>query len=119
MKVMIRETGKVETLKWMENGVSIVNDMIGNHDGFGTEAHQFEAVDGDEYDFAAAQDTFDWWEKVARDNEELHERLQILNEEYGSDAVNDIVNLASEVDLEDLAAAVNKALDEEFGETGK
>ncbi|MDQ6422601.1 hypothetical protein RB620_24520 [Paenibacillus sp. LHD-117] len=116
MKVMIKETGKVETIRWMENGINILGDMIGNYDGYGTEPHQFERIDEFGYDFTASQDTVDWWEKVARDGEELYERIQGLNEEYGSEAVHAVVSQAAAVDLEDLAAAVNKALDEEFGE---
>ncbi|MNF15851.1 hypothetical protein D3C80_2186300 [compost metagenome] len=65
------------------------------------------------------QDTFEWWEKVARDGEALDARIEELKEKHGADVIADIVDQAANVDLEDMAAAVNKALDEEFGAEGK
>ncbi|EGL18561.1 MULTISPECIES: hypothetical protein [unclassified Paenibacillus] len=112
MKVVIKGTDKVATLSITDaNGVNYVKDFIGNYDAFLD--GQF-TINEDLHAYEATQETFDWWEKVINDNQALEDRLNSLREEYGSDRVNEIVSAASDVDLEDLAAAVNKALDEEL-----
>lgn len=114
LKIKINETGAMETLSMISpNGTDAAADMIGNHDGFGPESWQFE-LDSDSGIYTANQETYDWWAKVLMENEELEERIEALKEEHGSDAVQEVIEAAGIVDLEDHAANLNKALDEAF-----
>ncbi|GBF73035.1 hypothetical protein PA598K_01320 [Paenibacillus sp. 598K] len=114
VKVIIKETGALETLSMIaSNGTDAAADMIGNHDGFGSESWQFE-LDSDTGIYTANQETYDWWAKVLTENEELEERIEALKEEHGSEAVQEVIESAGSVDLEDHAANLNKALDEAF-----
>ncbi|GBF73194.1 hypothetical protein PA598K_01479 [Paenibacillus sp. 598K] len=114
MKVKIKETGAMETLSMLSsNGTDAAADMIGNHGGFGSESWQFD-LDADTGIYEASQETYDWWEKVLTENEELEERIEALKEEHGSDAVQEVIEAAGNVDLEDHAANLNNALDEAF-----
>ncbi|MBJ6364164.1 hypothetical protein ACFOQM_23365 [Paenibacillus sp. GCM10012307] len=117
MEVRIKETGVVENLSYtdIKTGVNFIKDLIGNHDGFGTEDHQF-LYDSETDSYTASQDTFEWWKKVAGDNEELDERIAALSEIHGSEVVSDALQAAGSYDLEDHAAALNRVLDETFDE---
>ncbi|MBO9599840.1 MAG: hypothetical protein J7559_18715 [Cohnella sp.] len=114
MQVLIKETGVIAKLQWIgKNGIDCIEDVIGNHDGFGSEDWQF-LPNRETGVHTANQDTFDWWEKVAAENEAVEERIAALTEEHGSDVV---WNAYSHVDteLEYQARAITKALDEAFG----
>jgi len=114
IKVQIKETGAIETLKVVgANGQDFTADMIGNHEGFGSADHQFAGPD-DYGLYTASQETFDWWEKVLADTEALEERLESLREEHGSEAVQEVIDANGSVDLEDFAASLNRELDDAF-----
>ncbi|MEK8128634.1 hypothetical protein WMW72_12025 [Paenibacillus filicis] len=114
IKVTIKETGAKETLSIVDprSNVDFVSDFIGNHGAFID--GQF-TYDEDSDMFAADQDTYDWWAKVTTDHQALEDRIAELEEEHGKDRVQAVVHGASDCDLEDMASAVNGALDEEFG----
>jgi len=115
MNIIIKETGEKETLALIMNGVDCSKDVIGNHDGFGSDDHQFE-YDADIDAYVATQDTFDWWNKVIADQQGLEDRIADLKAEHGSDAVYSAIGNAGDCDLEYHASAINAALDEVFGQ---
>ncbi|MCU6709373.1 hypothetical protein M6D81_11705 [Paenibacillus sp. J5C_2022] len=116
MNIVIVETGAKETLELIDrnNGTNCVVDVIGNYDGLGSGDYQF-AYDEETGTYACTQETYDWWAKVIADQAGLADRIAELSGEHGKEAVSDVVNSASDVDLEDQAAAVIAALDEAFG----
>lgn len=95
-----------------KTGIDYIQDFIGNTgaliDG------QFNYDDQDVY--ICDQNTFDWWCKVASDNQILENRIYELTKEHGSEAVYAVIYDAGTNDLEDHAAYVNQALDQAFGE---
>lgn len=115
MNVIIRETNERHTLSIIapDSGIDYVQDFIGNTgaliDG------QF-VYDEDVEAYTCDPDTYEWWSKVCADNEALEERIYQLKQEHGSDAVDSAIGNSALCDLEDLAASVNTALDEAFGE---
>lgn len=116
MKVLIKETGVKEELRLVDpkTGVDFVKDFVGNHGAF-VDGQFTRVTESDAYE--CDQDTFDWWEQVIADHQALEYRIQELSSTHGSDRVAEVVNEASIRinDLEDVAVAVNRALDEEFG----
>lgn len=112
IKVIVKETGAKETLSiTSQDGIDYIKDFIGNYGAFND--GQFEH-DDEQGAYLCNQDTFNWWSKVVNDNQALEDRIAALKEIHGSDAVGEVVANASNVDLEDLAASVNAALDEAF-----
>ena len=114
MKIIIKETQKIETLSIIDpkTGVDYIADFVGNAgaliDG------QFEW--NEEFDaYICDQETYDWWEEVISDNQELDNRIHELAKVHGSEAVHNAICEAGSIDLEDHAANVNRALDEAFG----
>lgn len=114
MKVTIRKTEEHHTLSLVDpsSGIDWIADFIGNHGALAD--GQFER-DDETGGYLCDQLTYDWWAEVIADNQALEDWLHALRAERGADAVNAIVAAAGNVDLEDLAAAVNAALDEKFG----
>lgn len=113
MKVMIRETGKIEELSYVAvNGTDCIQDFVGNTGALSDGQFSYD----DEQDvYVADQDTYDWWAKVVSDNVALDDRIADLSEIHGNSVVRDVVSGAGDVDLEDYAGAVNHALNEAFG----
>lgn len=114
MKVIIKETNKEETLEFIDprTGIDWVTDFIGNYGAL--DDGQFEW--DEELDaYLCDQETFDWWEKVVTDNEDLEDRIVCLTSIHG-DQVYAVLNDAGNVDLEDHARLMNTALDEAFGD---
>ncbi|TDL57828.1 hypothetical protein E2R60_04935 [Paenibacillus dendritiformis] len=113
MKVMIKETGNLEELNLVDNatGVDSAVDVIGNYGGF-TDG-QF-VYDDEAGVYCCSQDTFDWWSRVLHEQQELEERLESLRREHGSELVQEVLEAVGDVDLEDMAAEVNAALNEAF-----
>ncbi|TVX85542.1 hypothetical protein [Paenibacillus agilis] len=113
MIVQIKETGNQATLGIIDSGtgVNFVTNFIGNtgalNDG------QF-TWDEDKKAYICLQKTYDWWKKVVSDNQALNDRIEELKEVHGAARVQEVVESADETDLEDYAAAVNRALDEAF-----
>jgi len=114
MKITIKETGETKELSFInpKSGVNHASDLI-DHQGAFVDG-QFEQEKGSNT-YVCSQDTFDWWHKVVTDNQLLEYRIHNLIEEHGMEVVHDILDKASNVELEDHAAEVNQALDEEFG----
>ena len=109
MKVIVNS--KVETLELIDrNGINWAQDLIGNYGGF-TDGQFTQNDDGD---YMCDQDTYDWWSRVLADQQALQDRIYDLSEEYGADVVQNAIGNAGDCDLEDQAAAINAALDEEF-----
>lgn len=110
---MIRETGKVETLSFIDprHNVDCVTDFIGSHGGL-TDG-QF-TYDDDQDIYLCDQETYDWWSKVITDHQVMEERIKALCDKYGSGRVYDVVHQVADCDLEDMPAAVDAALDEAF-----
>lgn len=112
MKVMIKETGKLEELNLVDDatGVDSAIDVIGNHGGLDG---QF-VYDDDAGIYHCSQDTFDWWSRVLHEQQELEDRLAELRKEHGAERVQEVLEAVGDYDLEDMAAEVNAALDEAF-----
>ncbi|OKP97837.1 hypothetical protein A3849_13760 [Paenibacillus sp. P46E] len=116
MRVQITETNEIKELTLIDpkTGVDYVQDFIGNYDALADGQFTWNEGAGA---FLAEQDTFSWWSQVIEDQKALDERIAELKESHDSEDVDAVVNAAADVDLENLAASVNKALDEEFGVT--
>ena len=110
MKVIVN--GKEEVLSLMVNGTECVGDFIGNYGAL--EDGQFTYDDEYGVYLCRDQETFNWWAKVVSDHQALEDRLAELRDEYGADRVQDVLASVGSYDLEDEAAAINEALDEEF-----
>ena len=114
MNVTIKETGAKETLELIDShGTDCAIDVIGNYDGIGSDAHQFQ-LDEDTGIYTCTQDTYDWWNRVLAEQQDLTDRIAELSKEYGAEAVQDAIGTSGDCDLEDQAAAINKALDAAF-----
>ena len=113
MKLFIKETGAIETLAIIDpkTNCDYIFDFVGNTGAFDRE---FEETDEENADFAISQADYDWWAKVVAENQALEYRIADLAAEHGYGRVMDAVMSISS-DLEDYSAAVNQALDEEFG----
>jgi len=113
MNIIIKETGKVETLSIIDpkTGVNYISDFIGNQGALSDGQFTFdENKDG----WVADQATFDWWDKVVDDNQKLVDRVSLLSAEHGAESVYAAITEAGNVDLEDHAANINQALDDAF-----
>jgi hypothetical protein len=113
MKVQIKETGKFEELTTIDpkTGIDYSGDLIGNHGGFMDD--QFELSENKDFHICD-QETYEWWNKVLNDIEELAIRSQELEEEHGREAVDKVIKSVDAPDLEYGTAVINGALDEAF-----
>ena len=114
MNIIIKGTNVVETLSIIDpdSGVDYVADFIGNE---GALADGQFVWDEEQDAYVAEKETFDWWDAVIKDNQELDYRVHDLVQEYGREEVYKVTDEAGGGDLEDHAASVNQALDEAFG----
>ena len=107
MKIIIRETGKEKELSIIDNsGCDYIIDFVGNTGALGD---QF-IFDDDLDAWVCDQETFDWWDTVVSDNQDLEDRLAELRQEHGSDAVEQVIYDAGSVDIGDHAANLNNHL---------
>lgn len=115
MKIIINETNTIESLEIIDpcTGIDWIKDFIGNAGALSD--GQFE-WDDEQDAYLCDQATFDWWEKVVLDNENLENRIYALRQQYGDDAVDSAIMAAGSNDLESHAGYLNQALDEAFGE---
>lgn len=115
MEIIIRETGKCETLSIIDNktGVDYINDFVGNHGALDDGQFDFDADRGV---YVCNQETFEWWDAVAADHQKLECRINALINEHGSEAVREVIEAAGSFELEDYAANINNALDDAFGD---
>lgn len=114
MKIIINETGKIETLSIIDpdTGVNYISDFIGNTGDLGT---QF-IYDDNRNVWTCDQETFDWWSDVVTKEQALGNRIHDLCATHDRGLVHEVVRDSSgKVDLEINAAVVNTALDEAFG----
>ncbi len=113
MKTIIKESGVEKVLSYVTNGIDWAKDFIGNHGAFAD--GQF-AYDSEKDVYLCEKETYDWWEKVFADHEQLESRIEELKEIHGCEAVDKVIQLAGQVDLEGSASAINKELDEAFNQ---
>lgn len=114
MNIIIKETNATETLSIIDSrtNVNYVSDFIGNTGDL--DNGQF-VYDEDQDAYICDQDTFDWWEKVLADHQEVDDRIKSLSDQFGVDEINHIISKANVfADLEDQPAFINNALDEAF-----
>jgi hypothetical protein len=114
IKVIINETGLQETLSIIDlrTNVDFIKDFVGNYGAFSDGQFIYdEEIDA----YRCDQNTYDWWAKVISDHQNLENRIAELKEEYGSERVQDVLDRVDGYDLEDLASAINKELDDAFG----
>lgn len=86
-------------------GSTNITDFIGNHDAFNEQQFSY---DEEKNVYHCDQDTFDWWNQVVNDQHALQERIKDLIEVYGSEAVNEVVARAVDVELEYQAYALGR-----------
>lgn len=120
MLVKIIGSNRIEELKLIDsrNGCDWLEDLIGNHDGFGEdELCKFRAVEDEEYGLIYETDeyNFNWWENCISIIKEKDRIAEILAEEHGWDAVNEVIYQVGSYDLEDQARMEISALFEKFG----
>lgn len=111
MKIIIKETGVTETLEIIDptTGVNYIADFIGNTGALMDGQFEWdEELDAQVCD----QATFDWWNTVVDNNQELTDRIHEMLKIYNQDAVYKVIGENSNVDLEDHASVINAALDE-------
>lgn len=116
MKVEIKETGKQETLELQGiNGTDWVIDFIGNWGAL--DDGQF-TYDRDRGVYVTSEETFNWWAEAIAREQQNHDRIEELAEQYGRSKVDSIIGGAAYGlnDLEDVQKAISAALDEAFGE---
>ena len=119
MEIKIIETGKTETLSIIDynSGQDWVDDLIGNYDGIGLISNgQIQRDHPEENEYSATQETYDWWDTCIKGIEKKNKLIEKLEEEHGSDAVNDALQDVGSVDLEDQASATIQHLNEVFGD---
>ena len=114
MNIIINQTSVAKTLSIFDpkTDIDYISDFIGNT-GALTDGQFIWDDDRDAY--LCDQDTFDWWEKVVNDNQELEDRIYALVNEHGSEEVYAVINDAGNFDPEDYAANINQILDDAFG----
>jgi hypothetical protein len=114
MKVIIRETGAVETLSIIDpkTGSNYAVDFVGNEGAFFD--GQF-VWDEEREAFIADQSTFDWWQKTVNENQALDLRVAALIDEHGFDAVQEVLDTVGYPPLADWVPSVTRALDRAFG----
>lgn len=125
MEIIIKETGLIEELLIIDRktGCDWIGDLIGSHDAFG------EDVDGEFVKelnedgrwtgrCITGQENFNWWVDVVTQIEDVHERIEKLEDEFGCERVMDVVCEANydNSDLDGYAAVLHQYLDNEFGE---
>ena len=81
---------------------------MGNAGGFVNGDFEKDEESGD---LLCSQETFEWWDRVITENQELEYRIFDLKEEFGSEAIDEILHDIS-CDLEDFASVANNAFDE-------
>ena len=113
MKIIIKETSEIRDLSIIDpkTGCDFIADFIGNMGAFTDGQFDYD----DNFDvYICDKDTFDWWDTVVTENQNLEDRIYELSQKHGLDSVYKVVNEARTVDLENHAASVNQALDEAF-----
>lgn len=90
MKFIINETGKREELYIIDrkSGVDWSGDLIGNSGAIG----DYIKYDEDAEAYRIGQEDYDWWVAYIAMYERYADELEALREQYGIDAVDDIIS---------------------------
>lgn len=98
MTVLIKETGKKAELTIVnrKTGLDWSNDLIGSSGAIG----QYINYDAECDAYRTSQDDYDWWTNYIEMYTRYETALGSLIEQYGEDAVNDII-LRPELTLSD------------------
>jgi hypothetical protein len=108
MKVIVN--GKFETLDLIDgNGVNWARDLIGNWNGLDAFTYNRD-LDAYECD----QETYNWWASLLAKHAELDRKVADLSEEFGAEAVQEVLESFETNDLEDLVNGQLAALEEAF-----
>ena len=111
MNIIIRETREIRELDITDNrtGCSYVLDFVGNAGALSDGQFKYWR-DRDLY--IADAETYNWWERVTRHYQEMEDRLQAAREEFGHEAIDDLLaKVGMGHDMEDLPDLINNALD--------
>lgn len=109
MKVIVNKQMKELYLEdW--GGIEWTRDFIGHwgalHDG------QFAWSEEDNA-YHADEETFAWWERIIRIEQDNTDRIKELTEKYGAERVGKVVEAAAvNNDLEDTVLSIQRALNE-------
>ena len=89
MEFIINETGKLEELTIIDpqTGMDWSNDLIGNSGAVG----QYIQYDDAEDAYRINQEDFDWWAEYISMYKRYQDELASLKEQYGADAINDVL----------------------------
>lgn len=113
MKIYINDKDKIETLDLIDpkNGVNWVEDFIE------ARARIEFNYDEDREMWSCKQEDFEWWLDVINQRQELDIKIAKLQEEFGNDLVNSVVEEAfrANPELEYESIIVSTALDTVFG----
>ena len=115
MKIIIDGTGEEKELSLINPrfGTDFVLDFIGNEGAFADGQFRHDK-DLDVYRCSRA--TFEWWQEVVSDNQQLSDRIHALWLAHGGNVLADALEaVEGSTDLEYHAAAMNRALDNAFG----
>lgn len=114
MNIIIKETGEKHTFEIIDpnNGVDWIKDFIGNTGA--RDDGQF-VFDDDKDVWLCDQQTFDWWDDVIGQYQEMDNRIYTLKKEHDADQVDTIVADNGGYDFGDIPGHVMAALDEAFG----
>ena len=114
MKVIIKETGRRETLTLIDHksGCDWVQDLIGNHDALGSQFCKNEEQDA----WEVSQEDYDWRESVIAKMQALDNRIERISQMDTQKNVYEVVAFAGCSDLEYYIDIANQELDDVFGE---
>lgn len=116
MKIIIKETFEYKTLSLIDpkTGIDDITDFIGNQGALSNGVFTFD-MELDAY--ICTQETFEWWDTVVADHQELQYFIHELLQDHDSTTVSDVIHTIDSVDLEDLAPKTIQALKETFSST--
>lgn len=114
MKVVIKETGEKDTFQLIDpkTGTNWAQDLIGNAGAL--DDGQF-VYDDEQNAYLVSNSDYDWWSETIRLHQTLEARIAELNDEYGKEAVDDVLRGIDTLDLQDDAKAMLAVLEEAFG----
>lgn len=118
MKVIIQETGAVETLTLIDPAFDVETtvEFLDFHGAIGYRNYLRDFTwDDARGAYVCDKKAFERWRKIIDDQQSLEDRVYDLIGQHGSDPVYDVVMSTGDVAVEERAAAIHRALDEAFG----
>ena len=114
MQVIIKETNSRETLTLIDHksGCNWVQDLIGNADALGRQV----VWDDDQGAWLCTQETFDWWDSLIADMQQLDYRVAKIAQMDTEKNIYEVIAYIDGNDLETYVARVQQEIDEAFGE---